>query len=260
MKQIFLFSFFLIAVTIANAQIKKAEAPVMSNKAATILKNAPIAPAATQSPTATQSPSSATPAGTSGSQQKATVTNASASPAPVKTDADYYLSAVSVTIKTGRDNKEYPSAISLDVAPGNITGYYQLGMRCFTLSNYKNELKVNNPAELYIPKRSSNYPYEATENTLAKYKQNGLAFRIIYFPNLAVDAWKVEGISLTLQFKDANGNSHPTLGNKVITFTDASLWMDGFDKVVTLYKTDGSFNPMPVWQGSVNTYKATYKN
>lgn len=188
-----------------------------------------------------------------------TKTETPATTAPALTDNDYFLSAVKITLKTGKDNKEYPSNLSINISPGNVTNYYSVGNGCFRLSYYKNELKVNTSTDLFIPQTNQSYPYVAAENTLAKYKQNGVTLQMIYLANLLVDAWKIDGISLTLQFRDANGNPHPTMGNKTITFTDANLWMDGYDKVVTLYKTDGSFNPMPVWQGSAATYKSTYK-
>lgn len=207
-----------------------------------------------------QQPTTTTPISSS-SSEKTTQTKAEtpAATAPALTDNDYFLSAVKISLKTGKDNKEYPSSLSISISPGNVTNYYNVGNSCFRLSNYKNELKINSSTDLYIPQTNQYYPYIAADNTLAKYKQNGLTLQMVYLANLLFDAWKIDGISLTLQFKDAHGNPHPTMGNKTITFTDANLWMDGYDKVVTLYRTDGSFNPMPAWQGSVATYKNTYK-
>lgn len=167
-----------------------------------------------------------------------TAQSGSQSQANTKTDADYFLTAVNVVIKTGKDNKEYPSRIAINVGvnDGNIP--------LFALNNYKDELKINSTTVLNLTK--NNYP--GTRNSLADYKAVGLRFRLNYLANLPTDAWKIENISLLLEFKDEKGNPHPTMGKKTIDFTDSNLWADGFSKIETEYKTDKNFNPLKVRQ------------
>lgn len=192
-------------------------------------------------------------------QTKATVPGTTQPQPAALTDNDYYLSVVKVTIKTGADNKEYPSSISIDVGLGNKTGYYSAGENSFGLHYFEDEIKVNSTRDLFIPKENSNYDsYILAENTLSKYKQNGLCFLLRYQPNILLDAWKIESILLTLQFKDANGNPHPTMGNKIINISNTTLWMDGFDKETALFTTDNYFNPLPVRQLSSTNYIKYY--
>lgn len=164
---------------------------------------------------------------------------------PTLTDADYSLAVVTTTIKTGRDNKEYPSRIMMRLLCNSKS------WRSGFVLDYSNELAVNSTMPLIISQMSS---YNASANSLNEYKQHGLLFVIKYWPNIVLDAWKIESLSLTLEFKDKNGNPHPTMGRKTITFNDSSLWMDGFDKQVIVYETDKYFNPLPVTQCKRENY------
>lgn len=270
MKQLLFFSLFLIAVSIANAQsrqdssgikqsvINNMQVPVKPNTQLPVkivggiqrssAETPPsVSPTNTPSGTNTNTPTPTTPstATSSGGQQYSTPPpNVSGPPAPVKTDADYCLSVVKVTIKTGRDNKEYPSKVYITVCTG-AQKLKTLSTHGFRLTGYTNELKANSTETLFIEKV---YGYSATENSLAAYKQNGVKFLLQYEGFSAFDAWKIESISLTLEFKDAAGNPHPAMGTKTIVFPNADLWMDGFNKIYTYYKTDTYFNVMPVRQ------------
>jgi len=160
-------------------------------------------------------------------------------------DADYFLSVVTTIFKTGSDNKEFPSPIRVQVYSGNLNYSNNHGFR---MSNYKNELPKNSTIPLVIAQQDGYNSYNAIENSLANYKQYGLRFFLVYDANVSLDAWKIESIALKLEFKDAAGNPHPTMGNKLITFYGSNLWMDGFDKIITFFKTDKYFNPLPVQQ------------
>jgi hypothetical protein len=59
-----------------------------------------------------------------------------------------------------------------------------------------------------------------------------------------LDAWKIEGVTLTLEFRDQNGNPHPTLGQKVITFSNAQGFLNGYFERSMTCTTDGYFNPL----------------
>lgn len=240
--------FFLLMLSI----VIQAQSKIDSSKI--VIKNKPVInkaiktkvtqPVSTPNPGSTQTQTTTTTAGeaTSTPIQKTTVTTTTAT-AP-KTDNDYFLSVVKVTIKTGSDNKEYPSQLDIYISPGNENPRNSTG---FSLFGYKNELKVNSAIDLFLEKKPTST--DPAKNTLAAYKQYGFRFSIYYGANIVLDAWKIESLSVTLEFKDANNNSHPTMGQKKITFTDANLWMDGYDKKVSYYKTDTYFNPLPVKQG-----------
>jgi len=270
MKPILFCSLFLIAVSVANAQsrqdssgIKKSvinnvQMPVKPNIQLPVKivggiqrssSGTPSSASPTNTPngtnTTTTVPTTPSTVTNSGGQQYSTPPpNVSGPPAPAKTDADYYLSVVKVTIKTGRDNKEYPSKVYITVCTG-AQKLKTLSTHGFRLTGYTNELKVNSTENLFIEK---SYGYSTTENSLAAYKQNGVKFLLQYEGFSAFDAWKIESISLTLEFKDAAGNPSPSMGIKTILFPNADLWMDGFDKIYTYYKTDTYFNVMPVRQ------------
>lgn len=59
-----------------------------------------------------------------------------------------------------------------------------------------------------------------------------------------MDAWKIENVSLSLEFRDGKGNLHPTSGKKTITFTNASTFLDEFDKRLLICTADAYFNPL----------------
>ena len=58
------------------------------------------------------------------------------------------------------------------------------------------------------------------------------------------EARKIEGISITLEFRDQHGNLHPTLGQKTITFSNASGFLNGYFERKMICTTDWYFNPL----------------
>jgi hypothetical protein len=84
-------------------------------------------------------------------------------------------------------------------------------------------MRVNSNTEFGLGK----YDVSTEKFTLEALQRDGLKLTIEYMPNFFMDAWKIEGIVLTLEFKDQNGNLHPTLGTKTITFNDAYGFLNG---------------------------------
>jgi hypothetical protein len=169
------------------------------------------------------------------------------------TNADYLLSSAKVIIRTGSDNKESLSNIRFELAVRD-TNY-----RIFAQNNCTNELKVNSEntfglesAQNWIKTAISNaipiiylsYPTGTNAVKLSDVEKFGLSLRILYKPNFFADAWKIENVSLQLEFRDAKGNLHPTAGQKTIVFTNTSTFLDCFDKRILICTADNRFNPL----------------
>lgn len=199
-----------------------------------------------------QSTSTTTPANT---QTKPTGT---APTQPTLTDADYYLAGAVIKVTTGNDNKE----------PNTSTAFFYVrprksnGMVAYKLEDYANEIKANQSTDLRLERAAA---LTSAQNSLQYFKQNGLSVVITYCnKNFCTDAWKINGITITLEFKDANGNPAPSgYASKTISFPVSSgtlgftagcnpLWItdgktcghsDQLQKM--LLKTDEYFNPLP---------------
>lgn len=147
----------------------------------------------------------------------------------------YTLTSARVSIRTGSDNKEFPSKVYFGLYLQGV-GYAmeQPG------GNMRNEMKVNSTTEFGL---QSNSQYPQAAKLLSTFQKNGLALVIRYQANIFTDAWKIEGVSLTLEFKDQNGNLHPTLGNKTIVFNNASGFLNASDWTMSC-RADASFAPL----------------
>jgi len=173
-------------------------------------------------------------------------------PPPV-TNADYLLAVVQVSIKTGTDNKESLSNISIELAvPDTAFGI-------FAQNNLTNELKSNSYTTIGLGK-STSYTSGYHPNSiptiyyttatgiqiirLSDVEKYGLSLRIIYKPNFFADAWKIEEVSLKLEFRDVNGNLHPVLGQKTIQFSNAATFLDNFEKRILICTEDKYLNPL----------------
>lgn len=157
-------------------------------------------------------------------------------------DADYFLAVAKVTLKTGKDNKENGSALILRVYPATGTDNWRKG---YNQENYKSELKVWSTNEFTLPRAAA---FDQSFNSLAHYRQTGIMVDVNYNtmgngPFFGLDAWKIEEVSVTLEFKDKNGNPHPTMGSKTIYFTDPNMYLD-FKKWQLYCKTDQYFNAL----------------
>lgn len=157
-------------------------------------------------------------------------------------DADYFLAVAKVTLKTGKDNKENGSALILRVYPAAGTDNWRKG---YSQENYKSELKVWSTNDFTLPRAAA---FDQNFNSLAHYRQTGIMVDVNYNtvgngPFFGLDAWKIEEVGVTLEFKDKNGNPHPTMGSKTIYFTDPNMYLD-FKKWQLYCKTDQYFNAL----------------
>jgi hypothetical protein len=163
-----------------------------------------------------------------------------ANKAPVtgtQTTLVYSLTAVSAKIRTGNDNKEYPSNVrtTLGVRGSGMEYAY------FVQNNLKNEMRSNTNTEFGLEKATGNFK----DITLDVLQTAGCELRINYSANFQLDAWKIEGVSVTLEFRDQNGNLHPALSQKTITFTNANGFLNGYPgTTIMICHTDGYFNPL----------------
>jgi hypothetical protein len=162
----------------------------------------------------------------------APVSNKTSEPAATSV---YSLTSVRVNIRTGNDNKEFPSMVGLDLI-NRKTGYFPFKQ---LPEDMRNEMKSNSNTEVGLDK-SSTAPSE--HFTLESIQASGLSLQIHYKPNFFTDAWKIEGVSITLEFKDQNGVPHPTLGSKTIVFNNASGFLDATNPVL-FCSTDGQLVP-----------------
>jgi len=169
------------------------------------------------------------------------------------TNADYLLSTVKVTIKTGSDNKESLSNVTVELAVRDTN------CSIFAQNNLTNELKINSENTIglerynaWINRTAGNIsptPYYTKPTGikaifLSDVLKYGLSVRIIYKPNFFADAWKIENVSATLEFRDGNGNLHATYGTKTVSFSNTSTFLDNFDKRILICTADASFNPL----------------
>lgn len=157
-------------------------------------------------------------------------------PAPV-----FSLTGVIVKVRTGADNKESPSAVTMNLY--NAT----TGKICFQQASPINTLfDVGSDLEFRLVKFSRPWvPAQEITNSLqlSSLQSNGARFEITYAPNFILDAWSVRGITLMLEFKDQYGNAHPTLNNKVIQFNNAIGMMDTHKRYLKCF-IDKDFNPL----------------
>lgn len=174
-------------------------------------------------------------------------------PAPAINNASYFLSSVKVNIGTGSDNKESLSNVSIELAVRDA------GFQIFAQNDNTNEFRSNNTVNIGLDK-SGSYTSSSNKNmiptayyssatgtktiSLKDVETYGLSLRIIYKPNFFADAWKIETVSVTLEFKDAANKLHPNSGQRTIPFSNAATFLDNFDKRILICTADGSFNPL----------------
>jgi hypothetical protein len=158
-----------------------------------------------------------------------------ANTAPAQIASVYTLTAATVTIKTGSDNKEFPSTLVLWLLSRGSG--YALEQPA---TNLRNELKVNSTNDFGLQQSGL---CDAKSRTLEAFQKQGLLLRIRYLPNFPTDAWKIDAVSITLEFKDQFGNPHPTLGHKTIIFNNANGFLDAWNRDMEC-TADASFNPL----------------
>jgi hypothetical protein len=168
------------------------------------------------------------PAKTKTTPAPAPATNKTSEPAAASV---YSLTSVRVTVRTGNDNKEFPSKVYVTLMansdPANWRNYNQF--------NLGNEMRVNSDTEFGLN-------LEGQPLSLQTFQQSGLKLSIKYEPNFFADAWKIESVTLVLEFKDQSGNLHTTLGHKTITFSNAYGFLNNEYHYMECF-TDASFAP-----------------
>jgi hypothetical protein len=156
-------------------------------------------------------------------------------PAPAR-EPVYSLTAARVIIKTGSDNKEYLSTVTV------ILESFGVGAALFQPGeNLRNEMKINSNFEFGLIK--PNWTTPDANRLLTLFQKDGVLLTLYYIPNLLTDAWKIEGVTLILEFRDQNGNFHPTLGNKTIAFNNANGFLNFWDRRMEC-RADASFTPL----------------
>jgi len=200
----------------------------------------------------------------SGSQTK--IQSKPADTQPTLTDADYFLAGAVVKISTGDDNKE----------PNTSNAFFYVrprksnGVVSYKLEEYATEIKANQTVDLRLDRATT---LTSAQNSLQNFKQNGLSVVVAYCnKNFCTDAWKINNITVTLEFKDAAGNPAPNgYASKMINFpvssgtlgfvagcnpfwiTDGKLCGYSDQKQKMLLKTDEYLNPLPAklldWHG-----------
>jgi hypothetical protein len=106
--------------------------------------------------------------------------------------------------------------------------------------NLRNEFKINSNTEFGLQNNPKN---DVKNRTLEAFQKEGFGLRIRYLPNLFTDAWKIESLSITLEFRDQNGNLHPQYGSKTIVFSNATGFLNYWDYDL-FCKSDAYFNPL----------------
>jgi hypothetical protein len=177
------------------------------------------------------------PKGNTGNNPQRSATTAAAA-----NDADYFLAVAKISVKTGKDNKEKGSKLILRVYPAAGADNWRRG---YSQENFSDELKIWNTDYFTLPRAAT---FDQNFNSLANYKQTGIMVDINYNtvgngPFFALDAWKIEEIVITLEFKNKNGDPHPAMGSKIISFTGSDMYLD-FKKWQLYCKTDQYFNPL----------------
>lgn len=159
----------------------------------------------------------------------------------------YYLTGIKVRTFTGNDNKEALSRFSFYLfrkgrdayeIKANFNDNSIMPILSGNPLGYPEELKINTNAEFVLEPA-----YGAGDfMDLEKIQRYDLRLRISYVPNFFMDAWKIDKVAMTLEFKDANGNLHPTIGTKEITFFTPSILLNE-GKTTVDCETDGFFIP-----------------
>ena len=168
--------------------------------------------------------------------------NGSSQSTSTVSDADYFLAVAKISVKTGKDNKEKGSSVIFRVYPASGTNNYRRG---YCQENFKDELKIWSTDNFTLPRAAD---FDQNFNSLANYKQTGVMIDINYNtvgngPFFALDAWKIDEITVTLEFKNKNGQAHPTMGTKILSFTNSNMYLD-YTKWQLYCKTDQYFTTL----------------
>jgi hypothetical protein len=183
-----------------------------------------------------------------------------ASTTPTPSAGPYRLTSVKVTITTGNDNKEALSVMGVTLNRVGDTPTAWTGESLFIGGTYNAanspEFKTYSDTVFDLTPqdfmRTEGYeylgqkPWHHLDTTLDTLQSSGLRLEIWYSPNFILDAWKIDQVILTLEFKDDQGRLHPTMGNKTVTFSNVSTLLTNSTLALEL-ETDGFFLPKTVF-------------
>jgi hypothetical protein len=160
---------------------------------------------------------------------------------PAPAPSVYTVSNIKVTINTGNDNKEQNAMFLLYINERN--GIWGTGRNLFwPRDNGKYELKVNSeteiPMQLYTQTAADAF-------TLSNLEAKGLQFNLYYFPTFFADAWKIDAITIILEWKDQYGRLHPVSPYRTIRFNIPNGLLTNIKKNMTGI-TDGFFTPLNI--------------
>ncbi|MGN6416335.1 MAG: hypothetical protein ACTHMC_02500 [Pseudobacter sp.] len=232
-QQLFLLLLATFVTGVINAQVPTMERPLKK----AVIK--PVPPAPAPAPAPAQKPPAPPPAP---AQKTAPVPPTQNTP-PASNPPVYRMTSAKVVLLTGSDNKEFPSALNLRLFTLNT----KQGLYMLPGNGLNNELKVNSSTDLgLVLNQGTNAEANAKIQqalTLDYIQQSGgLNLRIYYGPNFFMDAWKIEGVKLILEFKDQYNNPHPVYGYKTIVYNTASGFLNNTHKTMECL-SDRDFNP-----------------
>lgn len=174
-------------------------------------------------------------------------------------NGDYFLTDAKLIINTGSDNKEANNSHAffyLGLVNATERVYFHKG----SIANktpYLEEIRANSTTEIVLDRYVNMQGILSEYNALCVYKHRGLALAIVYDnKSWATDAWKINGVTAVVTFKDRNGNPYPNGNNGVFVLNFQNIgvtlgYRPGDDittnkdqlRVLTL-GTDGNFNPL----------------
>jgi hypothetical protein len=154
----------------------------------------------------------------------------------------YSISSAKLSITTGYDNKESPSMFTFFIS--EKLGISGAGRELFTQKDQSGtaELKINSTTEIPLQKFNST---QADAFNLSNIENKGIHFMIIYTPNIVFDAWKINAVTITLEFKDQYGRLHPVSPIRTIQFNTPNGLLT-HSKFKMTGTTDGFLTPQPV--------------
>ena len=175
----------------------------------------------------------------------------------------YFLVVGTFAIQTGNDNKELLSDFTIklyinggasDTDPFGFANPDPLRLQDvgYSFGSKTTELKVNSSADFEL-KTGVDTVWLPMKNNMANIQQHGLRIVITYNPNFPLDAWKIDGVTLTLKFQNRGQISnylstgrrsfYPGMDNKTITFPNVGKLLTASDPRLDLI-TDGSLRPI----------------
>lgn len=176
--------------------------------------------------------------------KKAILQRTQVTTAPVKKDnptqSVYTLTSAKINIRTGNDNKEDRASMIFFFREAD--GVWGKGADLFQ-GGSKSELKVNTNFELSLDKAAAT---PSTAYTLDNLQGRGLYFAVYYSPNFFADAWRIDAITVTLEFKDQFGNLHPSFGNRVIQYNISNGLLTNTNWLLKATADGAFFTPSPV--------------